>query len=211
MFSSSLSEVRYLLESMEDTILCSIFDRSRYYFPSEKYWEFKKYFQKTEQLDKRFKSSFSQKELFFQKKGFEENIFLYKSYIENILPKIAGDKKIHLLDLYKKDITVLQLLSERIHYGIYVAESKYQNSPALYQKLIETGNEKEILTSLTNKETEERIILRIREKASHYSSINLKFPIKEAEPFFVSLYEELLIPLTKKVELKYLLKRGLHP
>lgn len=98
------------------------------------------------------------------------------------------------------DIRCLQDLSRRIHYGTYVAESKFQQEPECYSKLIRTNDIKGIRAKLTDKNVERAVLERVREKGKRYN-VNPEF--------IVEFYEQKIIPLTIEVEVEYFLKRGI--
>ena len=107
------------------------------------------------------------------------------------------------------DINALQALSKRIHYGKYVAESKYLSDIQGYKKLILEKKEKEIMEKLTNKAVEKNILKRVELKASTYGQEpDTDNPIYKIKPAVIKkIYEDYIIPFTKEVELLYLLQR----
>lgn len=66
------------------------------------------------------------------------------------------------------DIVVLQALSRRIHYGKFVAESKYRSDPEGYQRLVDAGDADGVMELLTNSLVEERVLRRAKIKAATY-------------------------------------------
>ncbi|CAO3667182.1 unnamed protein product [Umbelopsis vinacea] len=113
-----------------------------------------------------------------------------------------------------KDIECLQALSRRIHYGKFIAESKFRSNPEEYARLAMANDTQGIDELLTNKAVEAKLLQRLRRKALVYgqtldqedagTSTHLKIPIDVV----VELYERWVIPLTKVVEVDYLLERG---
>jgi len=108
-----------------------------------------------------------------------------------------------------------------VYQGKYVAEAKFQD-PDLqpkYIQLIKAKNRKAIEDLLTNEKVEEALLRRLRRKALTYgqditesdSIIEDKNPIhkhlKIDVDVVVELYEKWVIPLTKEVEVEYLLQR----
>ncbi len=96
------------------------------------------------------------------------------------------------------DINCLQNISRRVHIGEQVAEAKFQEDPEGYIKFIRTEDREAILRKLTNTNVEKMILSRVKEKGERYN-INPKFIWK--------FYKEKIIPLTKEVEVRYLIKR----
>lgn len=107
------------------------------------------------------------------------------------------------------DILALQAISRRIHYGaFYVAESKFRSDEATYRKLINDKNQEELMRLLTRPEVEERILIRVGEKARHMQALsNKSVRTIIPEDSIIALYKDYIIPLTKKGELAYLLQR----
>lgn len=97
------------------------------------------------------------------------------------------------------DIACLQALSKRVHYGTYVAESKYQQDSEGFSKLIQARDVEAIIEKLRDEEVEKQVLARVREKGERYY-INPNF-IK-------AFYRDNIIPLTIDVEVEYLMRRG---
>lgn len=135
-----------------------------------------------------------------------------------------------------KDVECLQALSRRIHFGKFIAEAKFSDPREHddYVRLIKERNAEGIVERLTNKTVEMQVLTRLRRKALTYGQDlnydeereqlevaavpNLreeKHPQSENKflnPYelanaTVELYEKYVIPLTKKVEVEYLLSR----
>mmetsp|Transcript_28064 Transcript_28064/g.39446 ORF Transcript_28064/g.39446 Transcript_28064/m.39446 type:complete len:383 (-) Transcript_28064:1623-2771(-) len=105
------------------------------------------------------------------------NPILLKKYIENIVPMISndGDDEQHGSTVLA-DITVLQALSRRVHYGKFVAESKYLSDPEGYQKLVDAGDAEGVMALLTNAVVEAKVLRRARMKAATYGREPLILP-----------------------------------
>lgn len=90
-------------------------------------------------------------------------------YLSKVLPSLckAGDDEQHGSSVVA-DIAVLQAISKRVHYGFYVAESKFQAQEAEYTRLIEAEDEDAIMELLTNAAVEERVLRRVHLKASTF-------------------------------------------
>ncbi|TKY65134.1 Chorismate mutase 1 [Spatholobus suberectus] len=114
------------------------------------------------------------------------------------------------------DTMCLQALSKRIHYGKFVAEAKFQASPDAYKAAILAQDMDRLMDMLTYAEVEETIKRRVEEKAKTYGQevvINTK-EHHQAEPVYkiipslvADLYGNWIMPLTKEVQVAYLLRR----
>lgn len=135
---------------------------------------------------------------------------ILKVYIEKIIPLICEkDDDGNYGSSAVNDITALQALSKRIHYGKFVAESKYQMEKDEYDRLIKINDKDGILKKLTDEKVEAEILERVRLKAMTYgqppNAINPEFKIKPE--VIRDIYAEYIIPFTKEVELLYLMDR----
>ncbi|KAH9947584.1 chorismate mutase [Amylocystis lapponica] len=113
------------------------------------------------------------------------------------------------------DLEVLQAISKRVHYGKFVSESKFRADPAAFVPHIRSRNGAALDGLITKPEVELRLLQRLRKKANVFA---LNFaadgePIHDADARkidvdnVVELYEDYIIPLTKEVEVNYLLVR----
>jgi chorismate mutase len=116
------------------------------------------------------------------------------------------------------DVEILQAISKRVHYGKFVSESKFVQNPPAFIPHILTPNRDALEALITKPEVERKLLLRLRKKAATYAQ---DFP-PDGEPAsdppvngtgkidvdgVVDLYESYIIPLTKEVEVDYLLRR----
>lgn len=175
---------------------------------------------------------------------------LYEKYLSVIVPAIAakGDDEQHGSTVIS-DIAALQALSKRIHYGKFVAESKYRSNPEGFQHLVEEGDAWGVMQLLTNEKVEEQVLTRARLKATNYGREPLLASLpkvaggeddnttsiiaaaaaaavvaaveamKKSENDFASIkgkvdpaiiesiYRQLIIPMTKDIEVAYLFLR----
>jgi chorismate mutase len=99
------------------------------------------------------------------------NEILLKKYIHDVVPSICakGDDEQHGSSVLN-DIAVLQALSKRVHYGKFVAESKYLGDPEGYQALVEANDAEGVMKLLTNEAVELKVLRRARLKAATYGS-----------------------------------------
>ncbi|KLO11777.1 chorismate mutase [Schizopora paradoxa] len=129
------------------------------------------------------------------------------------------------------DVEVLQAISRRVHYGKFVSESKFRSDPAAFIPHILNPNPDALAALITKPEVERKLLQRVRNKARLYgqdfgpdgqplaaSNGNGDNSLAPASPGglslgkidvegVVELYEHYIIPLTKEVEVEYLLKR----
>lgn len=171
------------------------------------------------------------------------NEILLKKYIDVIVPSIAvsGDDEQHGSTVLC-DVAVLQALSKRVHYGKFVAESKYLADPEGYQKLVDAGDAEGVMKLLTNEAVEAKVLRRARLKAATYGREPLLAdlpPLESSEHTSIvaaaaaaavvgaieamgdgddaydkvcpatveSVYRDIIIPLTKDIEVAYLFRR----
>ncbi|MDC6271415.1 chorismate mutase [Acetobacter pasteurianus] len=143
------------------------------------------------------------------------NLEIMKFYVEDIVPQVScgdGDQLENLGSASTCDIECLQAISRRIHFGKFVAEAKYQLDKPLYIKLILDKDVKGIEDSITNSAVEAKILERLVVKAENYGvDPSMKFgqnvKSKVQPEIIAQLYKKWIIPLTKKVEVDYLLRR----
>lgn len=99
--------------------------------------------------------------------------------------------------------------------GKFIAESKFRDDPEEYTRLALANDREGINELLTNRAVEKKLLERLRHKALVYgqtldqeqegTSAHLRVPVETV----VELYERWVIPLTKEVEVDYLIVRGL--
>lgn len=143
-----------------------------------------------------------------------------KIYIEKFLPALCpdfgredrGEAQENYGSAATSDFACLQALSRRIHYGKFVAESKYQSDPEKYKRLIKANDRAGIEESITNKAVEKSVLARLRLKALTYGkdpsiSDGAEEHVKINVDAVVAMYEDFVIPLTKEVEVEYLMQR----
>ncbi|GLT56548.1 hypothetical protein SLA2020_295830 [Shorea laevis] len=113
------------------------------------------------------------------------------------------------------DTMCLQTLSKRIHYGKFVAEAKFRESPNDYTAAIRAQDRNRLMEMLTYPVVEEAIKLRVEIKAKTYGTEvtvgkqqHEAYPVYKIKPSLVAdLYGEWIMPLTKEVQVEYLLRR----
>ena len=146
------------------------------------------------------------------------NAKIKQFYVDSFLPKVCrdfgrqdrGESQENYGSSATCDIACLQALSRRIHFGKFVAESKFQSNPEKYRKLIKAGDREGIAESITNTAVERKVLERLRLKARAYGtdpSNNTGNASKINEDAVASMYRDFVIPLTKEVEVEYLMQR----
>lgn len=134
-------------------------------------------------------------------------------YVNQMIPRVAksdGEEAENFGSTASVDIHALQSLSRRIHFGMFVAEAKFQAEREKYTKLIREKDVDGIMAGITNAAVEEKILKRLVEKARAYGTdptAGDKSSSKVHPEAVVKIYKEWVIPLTKKVEVEYLLRR----
>jgi len=134
-------------------------------------------------------------------------------YVNRIIDRLCltGDDEQHGSSVLC-DIAAMQALSRRVHYGKFVAESKFLGDSELYTELVKCGDVASILNLLTNVEVERRVLRRAFVKASTYGQdITGTTEGYKVEPQLIAdIYRDMIIPLTKDVEVRYLFRRCGH-
>ena len=90
-------------------------------------------------------------------------------YVNNLLPALceAGDDN-NYGSTGLADVNCLQTISKRIHYGKFVAESKFQAKPEEFTELIKAQDAEGLMDLLTYKAVEDRVVRRVTNKAATY-------------------------------------------
>ncbi|KAK4540533.1 hypothetical protein LTR36_009171 [Oleoguttula mirabilis] len=109
------------------------------------------------------------------------------------------------------DVLCLQSLSRRIHFGKFVAESKFRQDTARYVALIQAEDRAGIDEAITDAKVEAKVLERLRVKAEMYGADpglgEADAPRKIDGEAVVAMYRDHVIPLTKVVEVEYLMQR----
>lgn len=150
-----------------------------------------------------------------EKKEVNVNNELLRWYVEKIIARLCtqGDDEQHGSSVLC-DISALQALSRRVHFGKFVAESKYLSDPETYSRMVLEGDVTGLMAQLTNVEVERRVLRRAFVKASTYGQdiTGLTEGFKVDPMLIADIYRDLIIPLTKDVEVRYLFLRvGIDP
>jgi chorismate mutase len=147
------------------------------------------------------------------------NAELKHRYVNDILPaacaKFGRAERPEAQENYGSaataDVSCLQALSRRIHFGKFVAESKFQSEPERFVALIKAHDTKGIDDAITNAAVEKQVLERLRLKANTYGQ-DPNFSGEGGEhkvdvDAVVAMYKDHVIPLTKIVEVDYLMQR----
>nr|ACG40583.1 chorismate mutase [Zea mays] len=141
---------------------------------------------------------------------------IWTMYFDELLPRLVkegsdGNAGSNALC----DTTCLQALSKRIHYGKFVAEAKFQESPEAYTPAIIAQDRDQLMRLLTYETVERAVEHRVEAKAKIFGQeVNIGAkdngspPVYKIRPSLVAeLYSYRIMPLTKEVEVAYLLRR----
>lgn len=144
---------------------------------------------------------------------------LKRRYVQTILPaacaKPEREERSEAQENYGSaataDVMCLQSLSRRIHFGKFVAESKFQKDPETFVKLIKAEDRDGIDAAITDAKVEKKVLERLRLKAQMYGR-DPNFNDDSGVPKInvdavVAMYKDHVIPLTKLVEVDYLMQR----
>lgn len=142
------------------------------------------------------------------------NKAIWDMYFTQLLPLFAvpGDDGEYAAT-GARDIDCLQALSRRIHYGKFVAEVKFRGSPQDYEPAIRSKDENALMELLTFKNVEDIVKKRVEKKATVFGQdVTIDGGendrnYKVDPPVVGRLYEEWVMPLTKLVQVEYLLRR----
>ena len=147
------------------------------------------------------------------------NAELKKRYVATILPTICPklnrpERKTDAQENYGSsataDVSALQALSRRIHFGKFVAETKFQKDPETFVRLIKASDREGIDRAITDMKVEKQVLERLRLKAETYGTdptMDVEGPLKISADAVESVYRDHLIPLTKEIEVEYLMER----
>jgi len=108
------------------------------------------------------------------------------------------------------DVACLQALSRRVHFGKFVAEAKFQKETERFVKLIKDEDRQGIDEAITDAKVEKKVLERLRLKAKTYGTDpdgGSNQSVKVNVDAVVAMYKDWVIPLTKEVEVEYLMHR----
>jgi chorismate mutase len=147
------------------------------------------------------------------------NAIIKDRYITEVLPEACrkfgredrGEVKENYGSAAVCDVNCLQALSRRIHFGKFVAESKFRKETARFVELIKNEDREGIDAAITDAKVEKKVLERLRLKAKTYgrdpSTAGGAEDDKINVEAVVKMYAQVVIPLTKVVEVEYLMQR----
>ncbi|XP_020578436.1 chorismate mutase 1, chloroplastic [Phalaenopsis equestris] len=144
------------------------------------------------------------------------NKIVWQMYFDDLLPnmvKSGSDGNCGSSSVC--DTICLQSLSKRIHYGKFVAEAKFQESPGKFHAAIKAQDREQILSLLTYELVETVVKRRVETKAKIFAQEVTVSSAERQDPpqfkirpgFVAELYDKWIMPLTKEVQVEYLLRR----
>ncbi len=136
------------------------------------------------------------------------NALIFETYRDDMVPLICteGDDRQYGSSSVC-DVACLQSISQRIHYGKFVAESKRRSRPETLDPLVAAGDAAGLLAAITDAAVEQAVLERVRKKAATYTGeLNAASPDPVLDPArVVEIYRRWIIPLNKQVQVAYLL------
>lgn len=149
------------------------------------------------------------------------NDAIWKMYFNELLPLFTADGDDgNYAETVALDFACLQALSRRIHCGKYVAEVKFGDAPQDYSPPIRAKDTNALMNLLTFTAVEEKVKKRVEKKARIFGqNVTLEDSVGKqdgdacdshckVDPKVLSkLYDMWVMPLTKDVEVEYLLRR----
>lgn len=108
------------------------------------------------------------------------------------------------------DVSNLQSLSKRIHYGKFVAESKLRANSEILRGFIATGNRDGLWRAITDEAVEKQVLDRVYRKAAAYTAeLNAEgFSCRITPETVREIYQHWIVPMNKEIQVEYLLRFG---
>ncbi|KAK2810946.1 hypothetical protein FQN50_002537 [Emmonsiellopsis sp. PD_5] len=149
------------------------------------------------------------------------NAVIKSRYIHEVLPNACrkfdredrGEAQENYGSAATCDVNCLQAISRRVHFGKFVAESKFRAETERFVGLIRAGDREGIDDAITNAAVERKVLERLRLKARTYGTDpaapggleggGQKINVEAV----VAMYKDSIIPMTKIVEVEYLMQR----
>ncbi|XP_022879337.1 chorismate mutase 1, chloroplastic isoform X2 [Olea europaea var. sylvestris] len=218
--SYTLDGIRNSLIRQEDSIIFSLVERAQYCYNADTYnpdaFFMDGFHGSLVQYMVRETEKLHAKVLHPASDSININVKIWDMYFRNLLPRLVkeGDDG-NCGSAATCDTICLQVLSKRIHYGKFVAEAKYRASPDVYNAAIKAQDKDQLMDLLTYPTVEEAIKRRVEMKTRTYGQdvtvdvgVDGTDPVYKINPILVAdLYGEWIMPLTKEVQVQYLLRR----
>ncbi len=140
------------------------------------------------------------------------NATIREVYEQSIVPQICCDGDD---DQYGSaavcDVACLQSLSKRIHYGKFVAESKFRKSEKSLLSAMQAGDTEALMKAITDDEVESEVLRRVGAKARTYTQEHAppSTGATVSPDTIVDIYRSWIIPTNKQVQVDYLLQRDI--
>lgn len=163
--------------------------------------------------------------------GINVNTDIYTHYRDVIVPTITSDDDDGQYGSSAvRDVETLAALSRRIHFGMFVSESKFRSEPKAFLEPIRKCDRDQLEALITKPAVEAALLVRLREKARVYgqdlnkavAAMQQRGATTTPRPSsaggseekhkidaddVVRIYQDFVIPMTKRVEVDYLIKR----
>ncbi|PWN41996.1 putative ARO7-chorismate mutase [Ceraceosorus guamensis] len=172
-----------------------------------------------EQLPKAILPPLTYPDVLFKAAVVNANSRIWSWYRDDVVPAITRKHGLQADDgqygsAATRDVEVLSAVSRRIHFGMFVSESKFQSSPADFIEPIRARDRVKLEALITKPAVEAALLVRLAEKAKVYGqdldtllAAGKQGTAKIDTEEVVRIYRERIIPETKVVEVDYLLKR----
>ena len=128
-------------------------------------------------------------------------------YVNDIVPSITNDgDDENYGSSATRDVETLQAVSRRVHYGMFVSESKFLSDVETFTDAIKRKDIKKLEDLITKPQVEAALLDRLKKKAQHYGQDydvvdgQSNYDMKVKPEVVVNMYKDHVIPLTKEVE-----------
>ena len=141
------------------------------------------------------------------------NEVIRRAYEQEIVPMICRDGDDQQYGSSSTaDVACLQALSKRIHYGKFVAESKFRAAPDAFRSLARAQDAAGLMRRITDEDVEKQVLDRVEIKTGAYGQSRDPggTEVKLDPRMAVEIYRRWIIPLNKEVQVLYLLQRPLE-
>ena len=107
------------------------------------------------------------------------------------------------------DVACLQSLSKRIHYGKFVAESKFREAKDRLLPAMKNQDAEALMKAITDDNVENQVLQRVKAKAQTYTKeLETASTSPTVSPEIITdIYRSWIIPMNKDIQVDYLLQR----